>query len=52
MLWPLPRKAEPFWLDPALGVGAPGRVPMPLDRELAWADFSGAERARLRAALA
>ncbi|MDB5372424.1 MAG: hypothetical protein JWP04_1066, partial [Belnapia sp.] len=55
MLWPLPRKAELLWLDQAkglvLGVGAPGRVPFPLDRELAWADFSPAERAQLRAAL-
>lgn len=55
MLWPLPRKAEPLWLDPAkglaLGVGAPGQVPFPLDRDLAWGDFSPAEREQLRAAL-
>jgi hypothetical protein len=54
MLWPLPRKAEPLWLDQAqglaLGVGVPGRAPFPLDRDMAWADFTPAERERLRAA--
>lgn len=55
MVWPLPRKAEPLWLDAtkglALGAGVPGQTPFPLDHEMAWADFSPAERERLRAAL-
>jgi hypothetical protein len=52
VLWPVPRKAEPFWLDPAraiaLGVTAPGGALFPLDRDLAWADFTPEERDRLR----
>jgi len=55
-LWPLPKKAQPFWLDPeqrvALGVTAPGMPVFALDRDLAWADFSEEERERLRGALA
>ena len=55
MVWPLPAKAEPLWLDAtqavALGVGAPGRAPFPLDHEMTWADFSPAEREQLRAAI-
>jgi hypothetical protein len=54
VLWPLPRKAEPFWLDGeagiALGVTAPGGALVPLDRDLAWADFTPEERDRLRVA--
>ncbi|MBL6077849.1 hypothetical protein JMJ56_07525 [Belnapia sp. T18] len=53
-LWPLPRKAEPFWLDGtgpiALGVTAPGGALFPLDRDLAWANFTPQERDRLRVA--
>ncbi|SHJ47722.1 hypothetical protein SAMN02745194_02674 [Roseomonas rosea] len=52
--WPMPKKAEPFWLDPdsgvALGVTAPGGPVFALDRELSWADFTEEERMRLRAA--
>ncbi|RYJ00185.1 MAG: hypothetical protein EON47_14550 [Acetobacteraceae bacterium] len=55
MVWPLPAKAEPLWLDAtqavALGVGVPGQAPFPLDHEMTWADFSPAEREQLRAAL-
>ena len=55
-LWPLPKKAQPFWLNPetrvALGVTAPGMPVFALDRDLAWADFSEEERERLRRAVA
>ena len=55
-LWPLPKKAQPFWLDPeqkvALGVTAPGMPVFALDGDLAWADFSEEERERLRRAAA
>ncbi|TPG55492.1 hypothetical protein EAH89_14680 [Roseomonas nepalensis] len=55
-LWPLPKKAEPFWLDAegrvALGVTAPGLPVFALDRDLAWADFSEEEREGLRRAAA
>lgn len=54
VLWPVPRKAEPFWVDSAraiaLGVTAPGGALFPLDRDLAWADFTPEERDRLRLA--
>lgn len=55
-LWPMPKKAQPFWLDPegrvALGVTAPGMPVFALDQDLAWADFSEEERERLRRAAA
>ena len=56
VVWPLPRKAEPFWLDRAggvaLAVAAPGSEPFPLDAALGWADLTPEERARLRAVAA
>ncbi|WP_426957539.1 hypothetical protein [Muricoccus radiodurans] len=54
--WQLPKKAEPFWLDPqhgiALGVSVPGAAVFPLDKDLSWADLNDQERARLRAVAA
>ena len=51
-LWPMPKKAEPFWIAPdvALGVTTPGGPVFALDQELSWADFSEEERRRLRLA--
>ena len=54
--WPMPKKAEPFWISPqdgvALGVTAPGGPVFALDRDLSWADFTEEERQRLRLAAA